>query len=181
LLSDIKSPSLVWSWPVGIPVLLTVQASLTFAAVTVIATLNAFLRDLEQLVRVFLLLLFYITPVLYPVSIVPKNLEWLPLVNPFSLLIISWRALLVDNLLSPYILMAAGYALMSLLIAFPIYRKMGWKLAEVVCCSLGGSRRGKHHCCIYMQVSFEAIVLTKERLETLSTMVIPDRAPELGL
>jgi lipopolysaccharide transport system permease protein len=73
LLSDIKSPGLAWL--AGIPVLLTVQASLTFAAVTVIATLNAFLRDLEQLVRVFLLLLFYITPVLYPVSIVPKNLD----------------------------------------------------------------------------------------------------------
>jgi FkbM family methyltransferase len=95
------------------------------AIVVVIATLNAFLRDLDQLVRVFLLLLFYVTPVLYPVSMVPKNLEWLLLVNPFSPLIISWRALLVDNLLSPYIGVASAYAFLSLLIEFPIYRKMG--------------------------------------------------------
>ena len=73
-----------FSWLVGVPLLLMVQGSLTLAIVVVIATLNAFLRDLDQLVRVFLLLLFYVTPVLYPVSMVPKNLEWLLLANPFS-------------------------------------------------------------------------------------------------
>jgi lipopolysaccharide transport system permease protein len=130
LFSDIKSPGL--SWIVGIPVLLTVQASLTLAAVTIIATLNAFLRDLEQLVRVFLLLLFYVTPVLYPVSMVPENLKWLLLINPFSSLIISWRALLMDSFLSPYIAVALGHAVISLMVAVPVYRKMGWKLAEVV-------------------------------------------------
>lgn len=130
LFSDIKSPGL--SWLLGIPVLLIVQASLTLAAVTIIATLNAFLRDLEQLVRVFLLLLFYVTPVLYPVSMVPENLKWLLLVNPFSSVIISWRALLMDSVLSPYIVVALGHAVISLMIAVPVYRKMGWKLAEVV-------------------------------------------------
>jgi lipopolysaccharide transport system permease protein len=120
------------NWLVGVPVLLIAQASLTLAIVIVIATLNAFLRDLDQLVRVFLLLLFYVTPVLYPVSMVPKNLEWLLLVNPFSPLIISWRALLVDNLLSPYIVVATAYAIMSLLIAFPVFRRTEWKLAELV-------------------------------------------------
>ena len=130
LLSDIKSPGL--SWLVGIPVLLTLQGSLTLAAVTVIATVNAFLRDLEQLVRVFLLLLFYVTPVLYPVSMVPENLKWLLLVNPFSSLIISWRALLMDSSLSPYIAVALLHAIISLMVAVPVYRKMGWKLAEVV-------------------------------------------------
>lgn len=130
LLSGTQGPAPTWL--VGIPVLLIVQASFTLAVVIVIATLNVFLRDLEQLVRVLLLLLFYVTPVLYPASMVPKGLEWLLLVNPFSSLIISWRALLVDNLLSPYITVAVAHASLALLIAIPIYRRTEWQLAEVV-------------------------------------------------
>lgn len=130
VVSGTHGPGLVWL--VGIPVLLLAQVSLTLAAVMLIATLNAFLRDLEQLVRVFLLLLFYVTPVLYPISMVPENLQWLLFVNPLSPLIISWRALLVDNLLSPYVVVSIAYAFLSLLIAIPIYKRAEWRLAEVV-------------------------------------------------
>jgi lipopolysaccharide transport system permease protein len=130
LVSSSHGPSVLWL--IGIPTLLIAQAMLTFAIVAVIAALNAFLRDLDQLVRVFLLLLFYITPVLYPASMVPRNLEWLLVVNPFSPLMISWRALLVENSLSPYIVPAIGHACISLLIAIPIYKRVEWKLAEVV-------------------------------------------------
>ena len=129
-ISSDHSPTLIWL--VGVPVLLVVQAVLTVTIVIVVATLNALLRDLDQLVRVFLLLLFYITPVLYPVSMVPKNLEWLLVANPFAPLMISWRALMMDNDLSLYILVAIGHACLSLLIAIPVFRRTEWKLAELV-------------------------------------------------
>ncbi len=120
------------TWLIGIPLLIAAQTALTFAIVIVLATFNAFLRDLDQLVRVILLLLFYITPVLYSVSMVPKNLRWLLFVNPFSPLMVSWRALLVDSVLSPYIALALAHALIILVIAVPVYRRAEWKLAEVV-------------------------------------------------
>lgn len=119
-------------WLVGIPTLLVAQAALSLAAVIVIATVNAFLRDLEQLVRVFLLLLFYVTPVLYPVAMVPDGLHWLLVINPFAPLIIAWRALLTDGLLTPYIAIAVGYGFIALALALPVYRKLEWRLAEVV-------------------------------------------------
>ena len=50
-ISGDHGPSL--NWLVGIPMLLVTQTLLTLAIVIVIATLNAFLRDLDQLVRVF--------------------------------------------------------------------------------------------------------------------------------
>ena len=130
LLSGSHAPAA--SWLLGIPVLLITQALLTFAIVIVVATLNVFLRDLEQLVRVFLLLLFYVTPVLYSASMVPANLRWLLITNPFSPLIISWRALLVDNVLSPYIVVTIMHAAIFLLFALPLYKRAEWKLAEVV-------------------------------------------------
>ncbi len=130
LVSTSHPPSL--NWVLGVPVLITAQLCLTVGIVVMIATLNAFLRDLDQLVRVLLLLLFYVTPVLYPVTMVPKGLQWLIWLNPFSPLIISWRALLVDNVLSPYLLLAIAHAGLALLIAMPIYKWTEWKLVEVI-------------------------------------------------
>jgi lipopolysaccharide transport system permease protein len=119
-------------WLVGVPLLLIVQSVTLFGAVMVIATWNAFLRDLEQLIRVTLLLLFYVTPILFPVSMVPESLHWLLVVNPVGPLVIAWRSLLADGLLGPYVLVAAAYGVGALLIAVPVYRSMSWRLAEVV-------------------------------------------------
>jgi lipopolysaccharide transport system permease protein len=130
LLAAGRAPALNWLF--GIPVLLIAQGSLLLAIVVVVATLNALLRDLDQLVRVILLLLFYVTPVLYPASMVPRNLEWLLILNPFSPLVISWRALLLDNSLSPYIVVSLIHALLALAVAVPVYRKVRWRLAELV-------------------------------------------------
>ena len=119
-------------WIVGIPVLVIVQAAFTYGVIIIISTANAFLRDLEHLVRILLLLLFYVTPVLFPVTMVPDTLKWLLVLNPVAPIMIAWRALLVDNVLSPYLGLAIAYAIMSLLLALPVYRKMAWRLAEVV-------------------------------------------------
>jgi lipopolysaccharide transport system permease protein len=130
LLTMGKWPELTWI--VGVPLLLGLQAATMLGAVMVIATWNAMLRDLEQMIRVLLLLLFYVTPILFPVSMVPDSLQWLLLVNPVASLMIAWRALLVEGVLSPYLLVAGAYAAVSVLIAVPVYRRMHWKLAEVV-------------------------------------------------
>jgi lipopolysaccharide transport system permease protein len=117
---------------VGLPILVGVQALTTFSVVLLVSTVNAVFRDLEQLVRVILLLLLYITPILFPVSMVPDNLRWILVANPLAPLIISWRALFMDNVLSPYVGLAILYAVGLLAIAVPVYRRVGWRLAELV-------------------------------------------------
>lgn len=119
-------------WAVGVPVLLVIQTVHTIALVTLIASINAYLRDLEHLVQVLLLLLFYLTPILFPTSMVPASLHWLLYLNPVSPLMISWRALIVHNVLSPFISFAALHALLAVAVAVPFYRRLEWRLAEVV-------------------------------------------------
>ncbi len=121
-----------WNWLLGVPILLLLQASLLASVVVIVGVANAFFRDLDQLVRLFLLLLFYVTPVLYPASMVPPHLEWLMIVNPFAPLMISWRALLTDNSLSLYIVAGAVHAGLALGLALWTYRKAEWRLAEIV-------------------------------------------------
>ncbi len=127
--SDLR-PSPIWL--VGIPVLAVVQASFLFGGVVVISTANALFRDLEQLVRVGLLLLFYVTPVLYPVSMVPEGWEWSSYLNPVAPIVVAWRLLLYENTLGLHVLAALGWAGVALLGAWLVHRAIGWRLPELV-------------------------------------------------
>ncbi|MFQ5699086.1 MAG: ABC transporter permease [Myxococcota bacterium] len=119
-------------WAIGVPLLLLIQMVQTTALVTLVATVNAYLRDLEHLVQVLLLLLFYVSPILYPTSMVPPSLHWMLYLNPISPLMISWRSLIVDGQLSLYLPIAAAHALLAVVVALFFYRRLEGRLAEVV-------------------------------------------------
>jgi lipopolysaccharide transport system permease protein len=120
------------TWLVGVPVLLSIQTLLAMSIVTILACVNAYLRDLDQLVRVSLLLAFYVTPVLYPFSMIPPRLVWIVYANPLAPVIVSWRALVLDGALSPWIGVAALQAVALGLLALVFYRRLVGRLAEVV-------------------------------------------------
>jgi lipopolysaccharide transport system permease protein len=71
----------------GLPwvlVLIALLALGTIGLAAFLATLQVLLRDVEQVVAVLMLLLFYATPVLYPASLVPERLRpWLH-ANPLA-------------------------------------------------------------------------------------------------
>ena len=105
-----------WTWIVGIPYLLAVQAVLIMGIVLFIASIDVFFRDLEHLTDVFVgLIWFWLTPVIYPLSIVPDPYHnWL-LVNPMTALIEGWRDLFLRNQIPglelwPALVFAAGIA-----------------------------------------------------------------------
>ena len=121
-----------WVWLLGVPLLVLIQITLVLGGVMLIATINAFLRDMQQLVGVSMLLLFYMTPVLYPAEMVPEDLRWMIALNPFATLVVSWRALLMDGVLSPYLGWAAAYALLFFAVGAGVYRRYQARLAEVI-------------------------------------------------
>ena len=65
-------------WPLlALPLLLAIQAILTLGILMSLATLNVFFRDLQQLVGVLTMLLMYLTPIVYPLSMVPETIRQL--------------------------------------------------------------------------------------------------------
>jgi ABC-type polysaccharide/polyol phosphate export permease len=85
------------TWIIGLPLLVLLQLLLLMGIVLIIATIDVFFRDLEHLVDVGLNLLFYMTPILYPLSMVPPRLRPLANLNPLAPLIEAWRDLFLDN------------------------------------------------------------------------------------
>jgi len=87
------------TWLIGIPMLLAVQLALTMGIILVLASVDVFFRDLEHLVEVLLNLLFYVTPILYPLDLVPDRWQPLVQINPLTSLIEAWRELLLNDTL----------------------------------------------------------------------------------
>lgn len=106
-----ERPSAVWL--VGIPVLGLVQLALMMGVALCISSLDVFFRDLEHLVEVLLQLWFYVTPVIYPLAIVPERWKWYLQVNPMTPVIEGWRELFTHNTMPagelwPALVFAAG-------------------------------------------------------------------------
>jgi ABC-type polysaccharide/polyol phosphate export permease len=105
-----------WTWLVGIPYLMAVEALLIMGIVLFLASLDVYFRDLEHLTDVVVgLIWFYLTPVIYPLSIVPdKYHDWV-LLNPMASLVEGWRNVYLHNQLPgaemwPALVFAAGMA-----------------------------------------------------------------------
>ena len=127
-----KSPSL--SWIYGIPLLLVIQFFLTYGVSLVVSSINLFFRDLERLTSIFMMLLFYLTPVIYPESMIPEKYKHLLInLNPLSSLMINWRNLFLNGTLEPSSLMVSSiYSAFALVIGYSVYRKLSFKFAEAL-------------------------------------------------
>ncbi len=84
-------------WLIGVPFLLLIQLVLMTGCVLLLSPVDVYFRDLEHLIEVVLNLLFYATPILYPLTKVPAPYHDLLKLNPLTPLIEAWRGLLVRN------------------------------------------------------------------------------------
>lgn len=117
LLLGIAGYSPDWTWIIGIPYLIAVEAVLIMGIVLFIASLDVYFRDFEHLTDVFVgLIWFYLTPVIYPLSIVPDRYhDWIVALNPMASLVEGWRDVFLRNQvpgieMMPAIAFAAGFA-----------------------------------------------------------------------
>lgn len=49
-----------------------------------VASLGVYLRDVQQIIGVVTQILFFMTPIFYPISVVPQRLRWILEYNPLS-------------------------------------------------------------------------------------------------
>ena len=82
-----------WMWLVGLPILLTLQLALLCGLGVLVSSLNVYFRDIGPGLDAGLLLLFYVTPIIYPLDQVPSSFKPFLLLNPLTPLIEAWREL----------------------------------------------------------------------------------------
>ena len=80
-----------------LPLLLGIQFLFTVSIAYFLAAVHVTFRDTQHLVGVFLLLLFYLTPIFYDGSVVPERLQPLYQLNPLFHLLAAYRAILMTG------------------------------------------------------------------------------------
>lgn len=85
-----------WIFLAIFPVLL-VQIIFSIGMAIILGVLNVFFRDVGQLFTIFLQFWFWFTPIVYPISILPKMVRNLMLLNPMAAPIAAYQTILVKG------------------------------------------------------------------------------------
>ena len=121
------------SWLWQIPLMLVLQAVFVYPIALGCALANAYVRDIEYLLGIGFPLLFFATPMVYPISIVPEPLHHYFELNPLHALMQSWRLVFMEGTLDPaQMAYAAGWAVAAGAVAWLLYRKLAPRIGEVV-------------------------------------------------
>jgi len=95
-------------WALLLPVVILIQLVFTLGLAFVVSTLNVFYRDTGMIMDVLLLAWFFLTPVMYPIDILPSQRTVFGLnlpvqrltyiLNPMASLIASYRSILYGSI-----------------------------------------------------------------------------------
>lgn len=111
-----------WAFlPVPIIALMIFTAGATFF----FATANVYYRDVAHIVQILLQVWFYVTPIIYPLSIFPEKYRWMFQLNPLIYVLNDFRLAVYYGQMPRPQSVAASFAcgLLSLFIGFAIFRK----------------------------------------------------------
>jgi len=95
--------------------------------------LNSFVKDINYVVSFILNLLFYLSPVVYYIDLVPKNLLWIFYFNPLGVDIIIWHSIFLEQKVNlTYILSFAVHTFLIITFSYYFYNKLEKYLPEVL-------------------------------------------------
>lgn len=79
---------------IAYPMVLLLQVVFTFGVALLLSTATVFYRDVKYLTEVALMILFWMTPVIYHLSMVPERVRWLFELNPMTAYITAYHDML---------------------------------------------------------------------------------------
>lgn len=117
-----------------IPLLVFITLGLAAGIGVFFGVLNVFIRDVGQMLNVVLQFWFWLTPVVYMLTIVPEKYHWLMMLNPMTGLTMSYHnVLLYDRAPDLGILAYPIFiAIISLILATVIFKKASEEMADVL-------------------------------------------------
>ncbi len=123
-----------WHIVLALPLLL-LQSFFTLGVTYVLSALNVFFRDLQHIVPQIMQLLFFITPVLWPLSSRPVEQQHVILYsNPMASVMSAWRSILYEHRLPDWqpLLFVFVVSLVLMFIATLIFERRREEFAELV-------------------------------------------------
>jgi len=96
----ISGAPLYWAW-IFLPVAILLLFSFTLGFGLIISTLAIYYPDVAEMYQVVLSAWFYLTPIVYPESIIPEHLRWFFQINPLYHMVKLFRLPIRDGIIPP--------------------------------------------------------------------------------
>jgi teichoic acid transport system permease protein len=122
--------------PVGmgitmIPLLLVIQVVMSTGLALIFATLVVFISDMSNTLEYIMRIMFFTTPILYPVASLPANVAAFLRFNPFFPLFACYQSIVLGGVPSPSdLVQAIAWAVLLLVVGFRVFvsRERGFAL-----------------------------------------------------
>lgn len=115
-------------------VIIFFQTLFVLGITLIFAALNVYYRDIKHLLEVLLQLWFWITPIIWPISLIPEKFHSLVFLNPFTPFVIAYRDVILGNRIPGLLNIAAVIAISFLifLLGAVIFQKKQRRFAEEI-------------------------------------------------
>ncbi len=117
-----------------IPLLLLIQIVFTVSVVLLASAMNVFYRDVRFVVPLGLQLWMYLTPIIYPLSMVPPRFLAVYMLNPMASIIDSYRRIILlgEWPSFPYLVLGGLVSLVLLIIAYWYFKRSEAAFADII-------------------------------------------------
>jgi ABC-type polysaccharide/polyol phosphate export permease len=125
------SPS--WSWLAFFPILV-LHVLFTLGACFVVATATVFYRDIRHFTEILLMLLFWLTPIIYDIRSITPALQSVIYLNPISFFILAYQNALYHNVFPSFaeISILMGLTVLMLALGYALFVGLKTRFAEEV-------------------------------------------------
>ncbi|HYN35475.1 MAG TPA: ABC transporter permease, partial [Actinomycetota bacterium] len=127
-----------WTWLLY-PVVFVATAIFAASIGYLLAVANVYFRDTAQIFGIVMQLWFFLTPIMYPIEMIPEETHGIPLrgiiaLNPMTSFVVCARSLLYElNLPPTFSVVYAGAWLLGMgALAFLVYRRWGRDVSEAI-------------------------------------------------
>jgi ABC-type polysaccharide/polyol phosphate export permease len=119
---------------VFLPLVLLIQIIFLTGISLFTSGLNVYYRDVKYIVEALLLIWFYLTPVFYPVSMVPGHLKKFYFLNPMAGIITFYRNLFLEGTFPDPVLLGltAFFSLVIFGLGFLVFKKFEPSFADLI-------------------------------------------------
>ncbi len=114
------------------PVILIVQYVLLIGISLLVSSLTVYFRDLQHFIGILLQLLFYATPIVYGMDIIPVSFQWILKLNPMSYIIDGYRSIFYYQRMPDLVGLGIVFAISIVLciVGYFIFNKLQKRFAE---------------------------------------------------
>jgi lipopolysaccharide transport system permease protein len=129
LLGHLPGVTLLW-----VPVLMLITLALAMGLGMILGILNVFMRDIGQLVPIILQFSFWLTPIVYPISIIPEAYRGWLTINPLYHVVLGYQNILVYHKAPEWqgLLIVAMISIALLFVALVMFRKASEEMVDAL-------------------------------------------------